>query len=157
MTYAETVAGHLTLGSCCAVKANATPSNAQTGGQRQHGGGRYSKVFDQRKRRIRGLWERNGPYYAQLSASMVKPRIGNLASWISTKGSRHICWKCRNASNQIMKPIGGRDVGLALRHLKNRGGNAKGSQISTDGSDGYIHTTKSLISVSGRTAVSAED
>jgi hypothetical protein len=49
------------------VQANATPSTAQTGVQRQHGGGRYSKVFDQRKRRIRGLWERNGTYYAQLT------------------------------------------------------------------------------------------
>jgi hypothetical protein len=37
------------------VQANATPSTAQTAGQRQHGGGQYSKVFDQRKRRIRGL------------------------------------------------------------------------------------------------------
>jgi integrase len=49
------------------VKANATPSTAQNVGQRQHGGGRYSKVFDRRKRRIRGLWERNGAYYAQLT------------------------------------------------------------------------------------------
>jgi integrase len=49
------------------VKANATPSTAQTVGQRQHCGAQYSKVFDQRKRRIRGLWERNGAYYAQLT------------------------------------------------------------------------------------------
>jgi hypothetical protein len=37
------------------VQADATPSNAQTGGQRQHVGAQYSKVFDQRKRRIRGF------------------------------------------------------------------------------------------------------
>jgi hypothetical protein len=35
------------------------------------------------------------------SATMVKPRIGNLASWISTKGSRHICWKWRSADGRI--------------------------------------------------------
>jgi integrase len=28
---------------------------------------RYNKVFDQRKRRVRGLWERNGTYYAQMT------------------------------------------------------------------------------------------
>jgi integrase len=49
------------------VKANATPSTAQAVGQRQHVGAKYSKVFDQRKRRIRGLWERNGAYYAQMT------------------------------------------------------------------------------------------
>ncbi|MGO8927923.1 MAG: phage integrase SAM-like domain-containing protein [Limisphaerales bacterium] len=49
------------------MKANAIPSNAQTVSPRQHGGAHYSKVFDQRKRRIRGLWERNGAYYAQLT------------------------------------------------------------------------------------------
>jgi integrase len=32
-----------------------------------HKRGDYRKVFDQRKRRIRGLWQRNGAYYAQLA------------------------------------------------------------------------------------------
>ena len=36
---------------------------------RQHGGANYSKVFDQRKRRVRGLWERNGAYYAQITVA----------------------------------------------------------------------------------------
>lgn len=35
--------------------------------QRQHRAGHYAKVFDSRKRRVRGLWERNGSYYAQLT------------------------------------------------------------------------------------------
>jgi hypothetical protein len=35
--------------------------------QRQHRAGQYAKVVDSRKRRVRGLWERNGSYYAQLT------------------------------------------------------------------------------------------
>ena len=34
---------------------------------KQHRRGTYSKVMDKRKRPIRGLWERNGRYYAQLT------------------------------------------------------------------------------------------
>ncbi len=37
--------------------------------QSQHGGARYAKVFDQRKRRIRGLWERNHTFYAQITVT----------------------------------------------------------------------------------------
>jgi integrase len=33
----------------------------------QHRGATYSKVMDKRKRPIRGLWERNGRFYAQLT------------------------------------------------------------------------------------------
>jgi integrase len=33
----------------------------------QHASGGYDKVFDQRKQRVRGLWERNGSFYAQLT------------------------------------------------------------------------------------------
>ena len=49
------------------VQATATAFNATnlTGGH-SHGPGTYSKVFDSRKRRVRGLWERNGSFYAQL-------------------------------------------------------------------------------------------
>jgi integrase len=49
------------------MKANATASTGQTVVRRQHGSSKYSKVFDQRKRRVRGLWERNGTFYAQLT------------------------------------------------------------------------------------------
>jgi integrase len=35
--------------------------------QNQHRRATYSKVMDKRKRPIRGLWERNGRYYAQLA------------------------------------------------------------------------------------------
>src|SRR5664279_20954 len=35
--------------------------------QNQHRQATYSKVMDKRKRPIRGLWERNGRYYAQLT------------------------------------------------------------------------------------------
>jgi len=34
---------------------------------KQHRHATYSKVMDKRKRPIRGLWERNGRYYAQLA------------------------------------------------------------------------------------------
>ena len=51
------------------MKRNATAST--TGNQsvtvHQHGSGQYAKVFDQRKRRVRGLWERNEAFYAQLT------------------------------------------------------------------------------------------
>ena len=43
------------------LKAHKVVSNGQ------HRGGTYSKVCDKRKRPIRGLWERNGRYYAQLT------------------------------------------------------------------------------------------
>jgi integrase len=36
-------------------------------GQNQHRRATYSKVMDKRKRPVRGLWERNGRYYAQLT------------------------------------------------------------------------------------------
>lgn len=53
------------------MKSNATASNStnQTGVVRQHSLAQYAKVFDQRKRRVRGLWERNGAYYAQLTVT----------------------------------------------------------------------------------------
>ena len=35
--------------------------------QSQHRAARYKKVLDQRKRAIRGLWQRNGRYYAQIT------------------------------------------------------------------------------------------
>lgn len=49
------------------MKADAAASTGQTVKPRQHGLAHYSKVFDQRKRRVRGLWERNGAFYAQLT------------------------------------------------------------------------------------------
>ena len=35
----------------------------------KHGRGKYQKVFDARKRRLRGLWERNGTFYGQLTVT----------------------------------------------------------------------------------------
>jgi hypothetical protein len=35
----------------------------------KHGRGQYQRVFDGRKRRLRGLWERNGAFYGQLTVS----------------------------------------------------------------------------------------
>lgn len=40
----------------------------------QHAGAAYAKVYDQRKRRVRGLWERNGSFYAQMT--MPHPTTG---------------------------------------------------------------------------------
>ena len=53
------------------MQSNATVSKStnQTGTSRQHSPPQYAKVFDQRKRRVRGLWERNGAYYAQLTVT----------------------------------------------------------------------------------------
>jgi integrase len=51
------------------VKADAITSTGQTVKPRQHGLAHYSKVFDQRKRRVRGLWERNGAFYAQMTVT----------------------------------------------------------------------------------------
>lgn len=41
---------------------------------RNHGRGKYQKVFDTRKRRLRGLWERNNAYYGQLT--IANPTTG---------------------------------------------------------------------------------
>ena len=52
------------------MQATAIASNGGTGtvvSQNQHRASRYNKVLDQRKRPIRGLWERNGRYYAQIT------------------------------------------------------------------------------------------
>ncbi len=61
------------------MKANDTVSTAQIpiSHHRRHGGGNYTKVFDARKRRVRGLWSRNGAYYAQLT--IVDPATGKKA------------------------------------------------------------------------------
>ena len=55
------------------MKANETQSTDATGANfklsvgQKHGSGHYHKVFDARKRRLRGLWERNGTFYGQLT------------------------------------------------------------------------------------------
>jgi integrase len=52
------------------MQAKAIASNSGNGtvvSQSQHRAARYRKVLDQRKRAIRGLWERNGRYYAQIT------------------------------------------------------------------------------------------
>jgi integrase len=55
------------------MKANETQSSDATGANfklsvgQKHGSGHYHKVFDARKRRLRGLWERNGTFYGQLT------------------------------------------------------------------------------------------
>ena len=41
---------------------------------RQHVGAQYQKVFDPRKRRLRGLWQRNGAFYGQLT--ITNPESG---------------------------------------------------------------------------------
>ena len=55
------------------MKANETQSTDATGANfklsvgQKHGSGHYHKVFNARKRRLRGLWERNGTFYGQLT------------------------------------------------------------------------------------------
>jgi len=63
------------------MKVNETQRSTATSGNvkllsRQHATGGYAKVFDQRKQRVRGLWERNGTFYAQLT--MAHPVSGLL-------------------------------------------------------------------------------
>src|SRR4051812_32265847 len=48
------------------MKRHATVSNT-TNTQRQSHAPKFTRVFDGRKQPIRGLWVRNGRYYAQLS------------------------------------------------------------------------------------------
>jgi integrase len=48
------------------MKANETQSG-DGNGKTNHAAGQYQKVFDARKRRLRGLWERNGAFYGQLT------------------------------------------------------------------------------------------
>ena len=54
------------LRQCCLVKRNATPSRSgsQSNSPRRH---KYTKVLDNRKHPIRGLWRRNGKYLARIS------------------------------------------------------------------------------------------
>jgi len=64
------------------MKANETQSgNAASANvklsARQHVAGQYQKVFDARKRRLRGLWERNGAFYGQLT--ITDPATGRKA------------------------------------------------------------------------------
>ena len=49
------------------MQATAGPCNDNSTGSHHRKAGQYRKVFDVRKRRIRGLWERNGRFYAQIA------------------------------------------------------------------------------------------
>ena len=46
---------------------NAGSANVKLLVARNHERGQYQKVFDSRKRRLRGIWERNGAFYGQLT------------------------------------------------------------------------------------------
>ena len=49
------------------MQATASPCNDNSTSSQRHNAGQYRKVFDARKRRIRGLWDRNGRFYAQVT------------------------------------------------------------------------------------------
>lgn len=53
---------------------NATSGNIKLLDARQHELAQYQKVFDARKRRLRGLWQRNGTFYGQLT--ITNPNTG---------------------------------------------------------------------------------
>ena len=60
---------------CYAIKRYATQTTTKNSNSiQQHASGGYAKVDDQRKQRVRGLWERNGAFYAQLT--MPQPTTG---------------------------------------------------------------------------------
>jgi hypothetical protein len=42
---------------------------------RRYAPNRFNKVFDGRNRRVRGLWERNGVYYAQVQVQSWVGRV----------------------------------------------------------------------------------
>jgi len=48
------------------MKRHATESNPINNNQRQSHGPKFAKVLDGRKQPIRGLWVRNGRFYARL-------------------------------------------------------------------------------------------
>ena len=48
-------------------KATARKTSTTVGAQRRQGSATYTRVVDSRKRPIRGLWKRNGSFYAQLT------------------------------------------------------------------------------------------
>ncbi len=50
-----------------AADTESTTAKSKIVGPKQHRQASYRKVLDKRKRPIRGLWERNGRYYAQLT------------------------------------------------------------------------------------------
>jgi len=50
-----------------AADTESTSTQSKIVSRHQHRGATYNKVVDKRKRPIRGLWERNGRYYAQLT------------------------------------------------------------------------------------------
>ncbi len=64
------------------MKHSAEPPKAETSKllARQHASGGYAKVFDQRKQRVRGLWERNGTFYAQLTIPHPDDRAAGRAA-----------------------------------------------------------------------------
>ena len=49
------------------MKRHATESNAINNNQRQSHAAKFAKVLDGRKQPIRGLWVRNGRFYARLN------------------------------------------------------------------------------------------
>lgn len=91
------------------MQATAIASNSGTGtvvSQNQHRASRYNKVLDQRKRPIRGLWERNGRYYAQITVEdqvtgikrvnrSPSDRAHALAPEFSTGAKNHYDFRCQ--------------------------------------------------------------
>jgi hypothetical protein len=53
-------------------------ADAQVEHRRKHRTAPYQRVMDERKRPIRGLWVRNGRYYAQLTINQWKTHLGHM-------------------------------------------------------------------------------
>ena len=61
-----------------AMKRHESPRKGSSGG--------YLKVFDSRKRRVRGMWERGGKNFANMT---LTDELGNkLSRWMPPKGAR---------------------------------------------------------------------
>jgi hypothetical protein len=82
---------------------------------RQRRGGTYSKVFHQRKRRLRRLWERNGAYYTQLTVcdNVTGKRRCVASVWMQAGGdpvvaeaeaAEAVSWMKRHRDEQASSP-----------------------------------------------------
>jgi integrase len=98
------------------MKGSETPGNQPTDADtitldtRRHGRGQYQKVFDARKRRLRGLWERNGTYYGRLTITTPATGVKDFT-----------CHLCRHyfASMALMSKVDVHTVASWLGHQDN--------------------------------------
>ena len=113
------------------MKANDTTSDsaniANTVGKRQSHATTFSKVLDGRKQPIRGLWERNGRYYAQIT-------LENQISGEKTVRRVPLKDKDGNPVETVPQALGHKDggvlIGKVYGHLANEHRKAMAKKVS---------------------------